>query len=330
MDEFLHRMFVEPSTQWTAQKFLDLALGQFYAFTLVLVRMSGLMAIGPLFGQSLVPANVRVFIVFTTALLVTPTLHDQAKIGFRKLDEDRNGRLTRDEVPEHLLERYDQMLASARSSADAGLTTTEFRYTLAPPATLLDYGWVAAGEFALGLILGIGVLTILSGMQLAGEMIDQQTGIGLGEIANPALDMNGSITGQFLFMLAFTVLLLVEPSGYHLMMIRALIETFQTLPVGDAFVDAAAIDVLSRLVHESLVLGVQVSAPLLSTMSLVGLTLGFLGHTVPQINVLVIGFPIRVMINVMILAATLSGTAKVAIDTVPEVIERLQQTLMGV
>ena len=329
MDDFLNRLFVEPAAQATLERLLDSALAQFYAFTLVLVRMSGLMAVGPIFGQSLVPANVRIFIVFIVALLVTPTLHDQARAGFRKLDADNNGRLTREEVPEHLLARYDRLITATRKSADTGLSSAEYRYSIEAPATLLDYAWVAAGEFALGLVLGIGVLTILSGLQLAGEIIDQQTGTALGEVANPALELNGSVTGQFLFMFSVTVLLIMEPLGYHLMMTRALVETFQILPVGDAFVDSSAVDVLSTLVHESLVLGVQVAAPLLATMSLVGLTMGFLGHTVPQINVLVIGFPVRAMINLLILTATLSGTARVVIDLVPNAIERLSTALMG-
>lgn len=330
MDEFLNRLFVEPASQLTLQRLLDLALGQFYAFTLVLVRMSGLMVVGPIFGQAIVPANVRIFIVFTVSLLVTPTLQDQSRAGFQKFDGDRNGRLTRDEVPEHLLARFDRLVEATRRPASAGLSSSEFRYSVESPATLFDYAWVAAGEFALGLILGIGVLTILSGMQLAGEMIDQQTGLSLGEVANPALEINGSVTGQFLFMLSVTVLLVLEPAGYHLMMTRALVETFQTLPVGDAFVDASTIDLLSSLVHESLVLGVQVAAPLLATMSLVGLTLGFLGHTVPQINVLVVGFPVRAIINLLILTVTLSGMARVVIDLIPNVIDRLQHALMGV
>jgi flagellar biosynthetic protein FliQ len=113
VDEFLNRLFVEPAAQVTLQRLLDLALGQFYAFTLVLVRMSGLMAVGPIFGQAIVPANVRVFIVFTVSLLVTPTLHDQSRAGFQKLDGDRNGRLTREEVPEHLLVRFDHLTDEA-------------------------------------------------------------------------------------------------------------------------------------------------------------------------------------------------------------------------
>lgn len=327
MDDFVQRLFVEPAAQLTLRQLIEVALGQFYAFTLVVVRMSGLMVVGPVFGQSLVPANVRVFIVIATSLLVTPTLSDQPKLAFRRLDVDRNERLSRNEVPEHLLARYDALVAGSGQLVTDGLTQSEFRYTLAAPNSLLEYAWVAAGEFGLGLVLGLGVLTILSGMQLAGETIDQQTGTAIGEIANPALDINGSVTGQFLFMFAVTVLLVMEPTGYHLTLTSALVQTFQTLPVGDAFVSTSAIELLRDLVHESLILGVQVAAPILATMSLVGLTMGFLGHTVPQINVLVVGFPVRAVINLLILAVTFSGAAQGVIDIVPGVIDRLFHAL---
>ncbi|MGE3180931.1 MAG: flagellar biosynthetic protein FliR, partial [Phycisphaerae bacterium] len=255
------------------------------------------------------------------------TLSEQPKLAFHRLDVDHNHRLARDEVPEHLLSRYDALVDGSSIPVGDGLTKTQFHYTLALPATLLDYVWAAAGEFGLGLVLGLGVLTILSGMQLAGETIDQQTGTAIGEIANPALDINGSVTGQFLFMFAVTVLILMEPTGYHLILMSALVQTFQTIPVGDAFVSTSAIELLRDLVHESLILGVQVAAPILATMSLVGLTMGFLGHTVPQVNVLVVGFPVRAIINLLILAVTLSGAAELIIDIVPGVIDRMFHAL---
>lgn len=327
MEDFVNRLLIEPAAQLTVLQLLESALGQFYAFTLVVVRMSGLMVVGPVFGQSLVPANVRVFIVLAVSMIITPTLSDQPKLAFQRLDTDKNERLARDEVPEHLLVRYDALVAQSTLPAHDGLSLAQFRYNLAPPATVLDYTWVAAGEFGLGLMLGLGVLTILSGLQLAGETIDQQTGTAIGEIANPALDINGSVTGQFLFMFAVTVLLLMEPTGYHLVLMSALVQTFQTIPVGDAFVSTSAIELLRDLVHESLILGVQVAAPILATMSLVGLTMGFLGHTVPQVNVLVVGFPVRAVINLLVLAVTLSGAAQLVIDIVPGVIDRMFHAL---
>ena len=285
MDEFFNRLLINPLAELTAQQLLDSAMRNFYAFTLVLVRMSGLMTIGPIFGQSIVPANIRILLVLALSFLITPALHIHSRVASESLNV---------------------------------------------PSTILDFAWVGIGEFSLGLVLGLGVLTILSGLQLAGEIIDQQTGIALGEISNPGFEINGSVTGQFLFMLGVTLLLIMEPVGGHLMMVSVLVETFQTLPVGEAYVSASAVELLRDLVHQSLVLGVQVAAPLLATMTLVALTMGFLGHTVPQVNVLIVGFPIRAMISLLVIAVTLSGVGRVVIDLVPSVIDDIRQILTAV
>jgi flagellar biosynthetic protein FliR len=110
-------------------------------------------------------------------------------------------------------------------------------------------------------------------------------------------------------------------------MVSAMLDTFQTLPVGDAFVAPAAVDLVRDLVHESLILAVQVAAPMLATMSLLSLSMGFLGHTVPQVNLLVVGFPVRAVTSMLILAVTFSGAGKVVVDTVPDAIDRLRIAL---
>jgi flagellar biosynthetic protein FliR len=299
------------------------ALTQFYAFTLVLIRLSGLMLIGPIFGQRLVPGNLRVLLILALAFLITPAVQDHSDLLFDKLDANHDGRLTADEVPESLRVRYETLRKEAGKAESDGLTRSEFHSRLRPPRTILDYGRVALCELALGLSLGLGVFTILTGLLLAGDLIDQQTGLSLGQIADPSLNITGSVTGQFLFQFAMTVLLVMQPTGYHLTMISALVSTFQSLPLGDAFVSVSVIDLLRDLVHQSLILGVQVAAPLLASMSLVALTMGFLGHSVPQINVLVVGFPIRAAVSLVVLTASLSGIARLAIDLVPTTIDAL-------
>jgi flagellar biosynthesis protein FliR len=106
-------------------------------------------------------------------------------------------------------------------------------------------------------------------------------------------------------------------------------ETFRSIPLGQAFVTTQAIDLLRDLVHQSIVLGLQIAAPLLAAMSLVALTMGFLGHSVPQINVLVVGFPIRASTSLLVLVASVSGIARHVSDVVPQVIDSLRQALAG-
>ena len=277
MDSFFDQLAGDDLAVFTMQTLLDGAMRHVYVFSLVLVRMSGLMIIGPIFGQPIVPPNIRVMLVFVLALMITPVLLGETSAAI--------------------------------------------------PPTLLNYAWIIAGELSLGFALGLGMFIILSGLQLAGQLIDQQAGISLGEVISPGLDSNSSLSGQSLYFLGVAALLLLEPIGGHLLLISALVETFQTFPVGDAFLSVSAISVVRDLVHQSLVLGVQVAAPLLAAMSVVAVTMGFLGHTVPQVNVLVVGFPIRAMISLFILMLTFSGAARAVVDLVPTVIDSLYDAL---
>jgi flagellar biosynthesis protein FliR len=287
------------------------------------VRLSGLMIVGPIFGEKLVPSNLRVLLVLALGFLITPAIHDHSRLLFDKLDSNHDGRLTGDEVPEAFRGRYERLCEATGKDETEGLTQSEFQGALRPPRTLLDYAQVAVCELALGFALGLGVFTILTGLILAGDLIDQQTGMSLGQIADPSLNITGSVTGQFLMQFGITVLLVMQPTGYHLTMVSALVSTFQSLPVGEAFVSLPLIDLLRDLVHQSLILGVQVAAPLMASMSLVALTMGFLGHSVPQINVLVVGFPIRAAMSLLVLTSSLTGITRAVIDVVPATIDAL-------
>ncbi|HEV8001654.1 MAG TPA: flagellar biosynthetic protein FliR [Planctomycetaceae bacterium] len=327
MNAVLDHLSVAPIHDQALRLVMQGALTQFYAFTLVLLRLSGLMIVGPIFGQKLVPGNLRVLLVITLAFLITPAIHDHSRLVFDNLDSNHDGRLTGNEVPEAFRGRYEKLRQAAGKEEADGLTRSEFQSVLRPPRTLLDYAQVAICELALGFSLGLGVFTILTGLILAGDLIDQQTGLSLGQIADPSLNITGSVTGQFLFQFAMTVLLVMQPTGYHLTMISALVSTFQSLPVGEAFVSLPLIDLLRDLVHQSLILGVQVAAPLLASMSLVALTMGFLGHSVPQINVLVVGFPIRAAVSLLVLTSSLTGITRTVIDIVPATIDALVRAI---
>ncbi len=323
-----------PAVRLVTELVLRDAMEFVYLFVLVLVRMSGLMIVGPMFGQKVVPGNVRVLLVFVLALIVTPTLLHQASLGAHRMDADENGVLVRDEVPDHLKPRFDQLLAESGRPENASLRLNEFSFALKMPRTLMHMLIVVVGEFALGFVLGFGVVVVLAALQLVGELFDQQTGISLGAVFNPGLGIQGAVTGQFLFLLGTTLILSVSTNG-HLLMLDALLDTFQSLPIGDAYVrenweyqgELSANDMppviarVSKLVHLSFLLAMQVAVPLLAVTSLITIAMGYLGFTVPQINILVVGFPIRAMANIIVLLLTLSGVVRMVVNQIPIVIK---------
>lgn len=333
MNEFFTNIPLDEFTQSARQMLPEMVMHaltvRFYMFVLVLIRISGLMVIGPIFGQSLVPPTVRVLLIFSISIMITPALEDHSVVAFRTLDENHDGQLVRDEVPDPLLPRYEQLLRDRGRSGQTGLSHAEFYLPPAIPPTVVELAIAIAGEFALGLVLGLGVMTLINGLQIAGQVIDQQTGLALGNVFNPGVDISGTVTGKTYYLLGITAFLLLEPLGGHLLMMSSLLDSFQVLPVGEAYVSRFSVDLLSDLVHQSLSIGLLLAAPMIATMALVGIAMGFLGHTVPQVNILVVGFPLRSIIALLILTLTMSGAAEIIVDQVPHTIQDLRNSLTG-
>ncbi|MEM1060896.1 MAG: flagellar biosynthetic protein FliR [Planctomycetota bacterium] len=207
------------------------------------------------------------------------------------------------------------VVAAPAVASPAGLTV---------PDDFVSLAVSVAGELILGLAAGLGMTVILSGLQLAGELIDQQSGVSLGAVVNPGFEeLSGSISGRFLFLWGSVLFVMLGPFGGHLRVVGGLLETFRTLPPGSATLDPAAVDLLRDLVQVSCVLALRVAGPVLAAMALVALVTGFLGHSVPQVNVLTLGFPIRAMVATFVLALSLTGGAEAVTDTLADSLDRI-------
>ncbi len=312
-----------------SDEWVRLALGgavrAFTAFSLVLLRVSGLLTMSPVFGHPDIPLQVRVLLALSLSFMTTPLIvGGDGRATFRRIDQNRDGWVTSDEIPAHLADAAAAARQIAGKPYDTPLAEREFQIPLPLPKTPVEYIALAVAEYSLGFALGLGVLTILSALEMAGQLIDQQTGVSLGDTFNPDLDTTGSLTGQFLNLLGVTTFLLV---GGHFLVISALVGTFETLPVGFATLPAPVIQLLSDFVYQSLVLSLKVAAPILATMALVGFAMGFLGHTIPQINVLIIGFPVRMLVGLLLLALALPAMIEIMAPVFPDAIRQLQTAL---
>jgi flagellar biosynthetic protein FliR len=308
-------------------QFVRAATGALVAFTLVVSRIGGMMAVGPVFGHPSLPLQIRAFLVLAMSIVVTPALvgSDQRRT-FDLLDRDHDGVLTLEEFPRSNGPEFENLLERAGKRAGQGLAADEFHLAPPLPDTLVQYAGLVLVEAGLGIAMGLGVMTIVSGLRMAGSLIDAQIGVSLGSAFNPEFESDASLSGALLHQLGLVVFLVV--GGHHLI-VSALLDTFQALPVGYAWIAPPGIETLSGLVHQSLVLAVQVAAPVIGMMAVVGLAMGFLGHTIPQINVLVVGFPVRTLAGLLILGLAIPGIADALARVLPEGIGELRDALTG-
>jgi flagellar biosynthetic protein FliR len=156
----------------------------------------------------------------------------------------------------------------------------------------------------MGMILSL----IFIAAQWAGEIIGQQMGLSLGQTFDPQYGANGSMIGDVYFFLALLIFLGIN--GHHAML-QGVYDSFQVLPLASVGMDRPLFGMLIGLFQGATVLAMQLAAPILVTMLVLDVVLGFVGKTVPQLNIMTAGISLRSLVGIAVLVVGLSMTSSV-------------------
>jgi flagellar biosynthetic protein FliR len=162
------------------------------------------------------------------------------------------------------------------------------------------YAVAVLQELGVGLLIGFAAALIFAAVQFGGQIIDQELGIMMANILDPITNEQISIIGQFKLFLATVVYLLID--GHHLL-IRAVADSFRAIPIsGLRLTDGGAMHLSDTLVRDLFRVAIQIAAPSLVTLFLITIALAFMARTVPEMNIFVLGFSLRVMVGLVVLA----------------------------
>lgn len=180
-----------------------------------------------------------------------------------------------------------------------------------------DYLLLVLKEAIVGLVLGLVVYIVFSAVQIAGGFIDFQMGFAMANIVDPQTGAQSPLMGQFFNFLLLLVFLAIN--GHHLVL-DGIFYSYQFMPIDQFFPkfgDAESIEYIMKLFVAVFAIAFQMSAPIIATLFLVTLALGITGKTVPQLNIFVVGFPIKIAVG-FILLITMMG---VMVEVMGKVIE---------
>jgi flagellar biosynthetic protein FliR len=209
--------------------------------------------------------------------------------------------------------------------AMALLVTPVYLNTSLPPvANVVSYGHLMVNEVLVGLLLGVGMNILFSGVQAAGQIASQMSGISLSDVFNPGFDENISVFSQLFYYVTIAVFVAI---GGHRMMTEALLDTFAWAPPGHAMLGDTFVTTLTELMTQSFVLGIRAAAPLLIALSLSTLVLGLVSRTLPQLNIIAIGFGFNSLLMLGMTAVSLGAAAWTFQEPAIDALERLQETL---
>jgi flagellar biosynthetic protein FliR len=157
-------------------------------------------------------------------------------------------------------------------------------------------------EILIGMALGMGAAVFVSAAESAGDMVAVQMGLSGANVLDPMSRTQLPVIGQ---LLGLFVVSLILATGGHLMIVEALAVSLEVIPSGSSVAAAeGAMEVVS-LGATLLWLGLRFAAPVVAAMMIGNVALGVVARTVPQLNVLVVAFPVQIGIGLFVLAATL-------------------------
>lgn len=204
------------------------------------------------------------------------------------------------------------------------VTPVQSATPVAMPANLILYALGLGGELLIGLILGLGIMMLLAGVQVAGQVISQMSGMSLADVFNPGFDTEVPVIANLLHLVTLAVFVII---GGHRMLMAALLDTYSAMPVGHAALPNSLDKLVATLLSESFSLAVRGAAPAMIALLLATVVLGLVSRTLPQLNILAIGFGLNAAVTFLVLAVSVGAIAYLFQDHFEPALETIVDAL---
>ena len=154
-------------------------------------------------------------------------------------------------------------------------------------------------QVIIGITMGFAMRIVFVAIEMAGEIIGLQMGLGFATIIDPQNSAQIPLIGRFLGLIASLAFLAIDG---HLIMLSIISQSFNTLPIGTTGLDAPIFGLLASWGKEIFLYGLQLALPVLTALLMTNLTLGILSRAAPQLNIFAVGFPLTLAIGWIVLA----------------------------
>lgn len=164
-------------------------------------------------------------------------------------------------------------------------------------------------EVAIGLALSMAVRIVVAGAEVGGQLAGMQMGFSYALIIDPTSGARNQVLSTLYSSLV--VLALLAMNAHHVVL-RTLVESYRSLPVGAGGVSSELLTASSRMLGLVLAFGVQLAAPFVIALLLVEVSLALVSRSVPGLNMMSIGFSLRLLVGLIVLAGVLSVVPSLA------------------
>lgn len=161
-------------------------------------------------------------------------------------------------------------------------------------------------EVMIGVGIGLIAMLIFYAVQVAGGFIDFQMGFAIANVVDPQTGAQTPLLGQFFYVFALLFLLSVDG---HLILLDGIFNSYLIVPVDQLFLpfsDGMTAKYVAESFMKMFIIAFQMAIPVVGSLFLVDIALGFIARTVPQVNVFVVGLPLKIFVSFLVLLVSFS------------------------
>ncbi len=182
-------------------------------------------------------------------------------------------------------------------------------------------------EVTNGLILGLISNIAFEVLLMAGSLIDVHIGLSMLNTIDPNSKTSTTITGNLLHYVALVIFFIIN--GHH-MLIKSLIESFTLLPIGKGLFYGDTMMTIIEIIANYFVIGLKIAIPIVLIIILADVCMGLISRAVPQINVMILGMPVKMLIGIIAISVSLPIIIKIFVSNIsylPDIFRKIITTV---
>jgi len=165
------------------------------------------------------------------------------------------------------------------------------------PPTTSEFFAAILSEVIMGLLAGLAMNIVFAIISYAGDIVSFVMGFSMASVIDPQTQQQSPLVGQFFLLMATVVMLSFNG---HYMILLWMVDALKTAPLGDIVMNHSMFDYLMNAMSGLFKFGFSIAFPIIALSLLSDVIFGMLMKTMPQFNLLVVGYPIKIFLSMSV------------------------------
>ncbi|HZK34566.1 MAG TPA: flagellar biosynthesis protein FlhB [Bacillota bacterium] len=192
--------------------------------------------------------------------------------------------------------------------------------------SFIELGLLVIKEVLFGLALGFTVNLIFLSFQMAGQMVDFQMGFSMASYYDPLTNSRVSIFGNLYHWIGLTLFFVING---HYILIYSFVQSFDLIPLAGLELSAMDLQAIVGIFSRSFLTAFQIAVPVIFVILLTDAVIGLVSRSVPQINILMLGLPLKVLVGLLALTIIMPAIGNMLVNAINGIQGRMEEFIQS-